>query len=487
MDASFLLPMHFSFERSDHSLAHQVIRHITFHGGGILFKPLRFFAIFFTSLLFLSPPYFAYGSDLKLSFNKENAGDGVIIEKNLDIDEIFSSKEFVPGYSENADISLLNKLDHDLYFRIVPVSLLSGSEQLLKSLRIRVEAEDISAYENRSAARTSRILYDGALSDLDVMAARLSAKGELILGLNLYMPVSVTNEVMGQNAEFDFRIWFSDSLLGLSDPDTGGDGNSDDDTEGSDPNPDGGDPGGSGSDDEGYHGLGGGSSSGSSGSGSGSKGSGTGSGGSFAIGPGYDTSSVVSPSGSLILKDIPDFSIKVSFDKGSWILVDEEKKLWSYRLPSGELVRSGFAYLFNPYSSKENKSNWFYFDKDGFMGISWIKTESDMWYFANDISDGELGALKTGWHDDSSDGRTYFLSLSDGHMLTGWMNIENSDGMGRYYFATLEDTYKQNWFWNTLIGRWLYDMLGDRTYGSMYRNEVTPDGRRVDEKGLLIE
>ena len=68
-------------------------------------------------------------------------------------------------------------------------------------------------------------------------------------------------------------------------------------------------------------------------------------------------------------------------------------------------------------------------------------------------------------------------------MQTGWKYIDGE----YYYFATLKDTYKQNWFWNTHIGRWLYDRLGDRTYGSMYRQEKTPDGYEVDDTGALQE
>ena len=72
-------------------------------------------------------------------------------------------------------------------------------------------------------------------------------------------------------------------------------------------------------------------------------------------------------------------------------------------------------------------------------------------------------------------------------MQTGWISIGSGDQTHMYYFATLENTYKQNWFLNTSLGRWIYDMLGDRTYGSMYRNERTPDGRYVNGDGILIE
>ena len=66
---------------------------------------------------------------------------------------------------------------------------------------------------------------------------------------------------------------------------------------------------------------------------------------------------------------------------------------------------------------------------------------------------------------------TYYDNLAD--------FFEKNKGGKFYYFTRLEETYRQNWFWNTKVGRWIYDFLGYRTYGSMFVQEETPDGYQV--------
>ena len=241
-------------------------------------------------------------------------------------------------------------------------------------------------------------------------------------------------------------------------------------------------------------GSGSGTGSGGSGSSGGSGGSGSaggssfGGGGSFVDGFGYNTdSNALSSSDKLILCEAPDFSRTQGYTGGSWVLLDKDRSLWGYKLSSGEFIKSGFALLFNPYSKDEGSFAWYYFDKNGYMGYSWIKTEGDKWYFGHDSSDGDLGSIRTGWHYDSADKRTYYLSPDNGLMHTGWLTLTENGRENSYFFARIDDTYKQNWFYNTGLGRWIYDMLGDRTYGSMYRDEMTPDGRYVDKDGRLTE
>ena len=73
-------------------------------------------------------------------------------------------------------------------------------------------------------------------------------------------------------------------------------------------------------------------------------------------------------------------------------------------------------------------------------------------------------------------------------MLTGWVGFRKNDGNYIYsYFARAEDTYRRNWFYSTAIGRWVYDRLGHRSYGSMYKDELTPDHYRVDRDGIRVE
>lgn len=185
----------------------------------------------------------------------------------------------------------------------------------------------------------------------------------------------------------------------------------------------------------------------------------------------------------IYVHDKPDGSLEKGGTGGQWKLIDEKKHIWNYELPQGGLAKNGWIYLYNPWSTFETKSYWFYFDEQGIMQYGWIKDKSGNWYFCHDISDGNLGYLQKGWHNDKDDKRTYYLDPVTYIMKSGWQEIDNK----WYYFARSEDINRQNWFW--FIGEmphWVYDLLGFRTYGSMYINEVTPDGNKVNNEGVWI-
>ena len=179
----------------------------------------------------------------------------------------------------------------------------------------------------------------------------------------------------------------------------------------------------------------------------------------------------------------PDPGVEDGYKGGEWKLIDDENHIWEYHFADGSKAADGWLYLYNPYSQDADKYNWFCFDEKGIMQFGWIKTENENWYFCHEVSDGNLGKLKRGWHHDLDDERDYYLDPVTGIMQTGWRQIEGK----YYYFTLLEETKRQNWFWNTEIGRWIYDFLGYRTYGSMYKNEKTPDGYWVDSEGIWNE
>ncbi len=189
--------------------------------------------------------------------------------------------------------------------------------------------------------------------------------------------------------------------------------------------------------------------------------------------------------GASVTKDVPQvYETPVAiaekgFSDGEWKCLDAEKGIWEYALKNGEKAKAGWHYMHNPFSGKEQKDGWFYFNESGIMQTGWIKTENGNWYYCNDVSDGDLGRMKTGWYLDSADGRYYYLDPVTGIMQTGWRLI---DGL-YYYFATQSDVPGQNWFWDTTVGKWIYNMLGYRTYGSMYQKEYTPDGYYVVDSG----
>ena len=108
---------------------------------------------------------------------------------------------------------------------------------------------------------------------------------------------------------------------------------------------------------------------------------------------------------------------------------------------------------------------------------SWYKTQSGLWYyFENDRT-----TTKKGWFTDSRDSQTYYLDPQTGIMAVGWTNI----GGSQYYFNESHDN-ESNWY---ETGGGFYESYGKKTkaYGSMFKNEMTPDGRFVDEYGKLIQ
>ena len=183
---------------------------------------------------------------------------------------------------------------------------------------------------------------------------------------------------------------------------------------------------------------------------------------------------------------------------GEWILVDAERHIWNYRV-GAELVRGGWIAVRNPYSQTDATGHhWFYFYEDGQMAYGWLKLPLEdtsdsaaqsapiTWYFLHEVSDGDLGTLVTGWHEDRDDGYTYYLDPATGEMVHGWHTINGSD----YYFAEQSEIAGLNWFLRkaeapdqTHIFGWFFRNFHRRTYGSMYRDELTPDGSYVARDG----
>lgn len=90
-----------------------------------------------------------------------------------------------------------------------------------------------------------------------------------------------------------------------------------------------------------------------------------------------------------------------------------EGKAWKYYTDDGKLV-TGWV--------KDN-NKWFYLDsKSGELKTGWFKDNTGKWYFLNPQSDGNKGAMLTGWQ--WIDGNCYYLN-ADGSMLE---NGETPDG-----------------------------------------------------------
>lgn len=212
--------------------------------------------------------------------------------------------------------------------------------------------------------------------------------------------------------------------------------------------------------------------------------SGGGGGGSSITGSGYNTPvSVITPS----IYERPVSGI-IAGNTGSWVY-HKDGNYWTYTLPDGSNLKGGWSYIGNPYAredKKQNKTDWFFFDENGVMQTGWVRDKNDqrLWHYCNEISDGALGAMQKGWHYDKEDNKYYYLDPVTGVMWQGHVSI----GGKEYYLACYEEIPHQTWYWifeNTFIGKWFYKTMGVRSYGTLYVNEVTPDGYVAGQDGTL--
>ena len=105
----------------------------------------------------------------------------------------------------------------------------------------------------------------------------------------------------------------------------------------------------------------------------------------------------------------------------------------------------------------------------------WILENNNWYYYSGTTRD----TLKKGWHLDPQDGKWYYLNPLDGVMFIGWHNI----GEKWYFF----NNYTTNWTWELRNGEWYFKNIeNSRPLGSMYTNEKTPDGFKVDKNGEYI-
>lgn len=188
--------------------------------------------------------------------------------------------------------------------------------------------------------------------------------------------------------------------------------------------------------------LSGGSSAGSSSGGGGGGGAGSSSGG----GGGASGVTKVSSgtAGQVLGVERPSFD-------GKWM---QDAKGWWIQYSDGGYPKNEWKLL--PWN---NTTAWYFFDEAGYMKTGWLN-HNGKWYFLSTVSDGSLGAMKTGWLQDAVDGNWYYLDAVSGELKTGWQEVS-----GKLYYLNTEKS---------------------RPFGAMYRNEKTPDGIQVDESGAKI-
>ena len=189
-----------------------------------------------------------------------------------------------------------------------------------------------------------------------------------------------------------------------------------------------------------------GSSSGSSGSSSGSFSGGSSAGSSSGGGGGASGTVKISSGTAGQVLGVE----RASFD-GKWM---QDAKGWWIQYSDGSYPKNEWKLL--PWN---NTTAWYFFDEAGYMKTGWLN-HNGKWYFLSTVSDGSLGAMKTGWLQDAVDGNWYYLDSVSGEMKTGWQEVS-----GKLYYLNTEQS---------------------RPFGAMYRNEKTPDGLQVDESGARI-
>ena len=159
-------------------------------------------------------------------------------------------------------------------------------------------------------------------------------------------------------------------------------------------------------------------------------------------------------------------------EKGEWLFRDGR---WYFRSAEGE-VRGRWACI-----EKQNGSrDWFCFDSGGAMCTGWQMSSGGNRYYLRETADERQGAMEKGFVLDAADGRCYYMDPSTGAMRTGWVSVEGN----AYYFAEQGD--RSAWYWDRDSSKWRSTGSG-RPYGSMYRNETTPDGFMVDAGGRKVQ
>ena len=124
-------------------------------------------------------------------------------------------------------------------------------------------------------------------------------------------------------------------------------------------------------------------------------------------------------------------------------------------------------------------------------GVHWKFLKEDGTYAANEwgrINNrwyrfGQDGMMQTGWY---LDGTTWYRLNDDGSMVTGWMETNG----GWYYF---DPSGAMQTGWTMINDQWYYMETGSEgtkdqgDVGILYMDTITPDGHRVNEKGIRVQ
>lgn len=167
---------------------------------------------------------------------------------------------------------------------------------------------------------------------------------------------------------------------------------------------------------------------------------------------------------------------------GNWVegIGPSGEKQLKFRLNGGHFLRGMWARLEYPEADRAAGNGWYRFDSNGNVQSGWICDEVGKWYYCNTEKEGYFGRMATGWKFDEGDGNWYYLDSVSGEMALGWKQI---GGKWYYFSPTGEGVYT----YDPTKEIWTFGGGSGRPLGSMYKNEVTPDGYHVGVDGAWIQ
>ena len=145
--------------------------------------------------------------------------------------------------------------------------------------------------------------------------------------------------------------------------------------------------------------------------------------------------------------------------EGQWENAGTDNSKWAFVLKSGRRVTDQWA---NVKYDDARQTCTYHFNAEGIMDYGWYMDAQGQWYYLNETPGADIGRLIIGWHFDSKAQKWYYLNLFTGGMATGWQKLG-------------EDWY----FFNPAAQE-------GRPRGTLYMNEMTPDGYPVDENGKWL-
>ena len=194
----------------------------------------------------------------------------------------------------------------------------------------------------------------------------------------------------------------------------------------------------------------------------------------ITVGPGTKKKDPVSGGSGGSTVSIPQGPKSAARMIGRWVQNSSAKEDWSFLTSDGKKF-TGWGYI-----STVKGWDYYHIGEDGIMDYGWYYDETEKkWYYLKETHDGTFGAMVRGWQLDAQDGRWYYLDEQNGAMRTDWIKLR-----GIWYYlnpTAIAPTWQQS-----TDGTWIYQGSG-RPYGSMYADEMTPDGYRVNADGAWVQ